>query len=103
MERGVVDRWSWEWPWGGGEVAVLGRPLVSSDLTRHRDARMYAVLRAPGLWGLPDDMEVGDAWTAWVILWRRVAGFMGGWWRRLVRNSQTTDLSRALAILEIHR
>ena len=48
LERGVVDRWSWEWPWGGGEVAVLGRPLVSSDLTRHRDARMYTVLHTAG-------------------------------------------------------
>ena len=93
--------WSWVWPLTGERLVVEGRPLVPGDLTRHEDRHMDAVIHTPGPFGLPRGMDREEAWKGWTVLWNWIGEDMVGWVRRLARNSQVTDLTRAMAVLEL--
>ena len=93
--------WSWVWPLTGERLVVEGRPLVPGDLTRHGDQQMEVVAFSPGPFGLPEGLDREAAWKAWVVLWKWIGEDMVAWVRRLARNSQVTDLTRAMAVLEL--
>ena len=60
----------------------------------------YSVLYAPGPWALPQDMEIGDAWLAWVLLWKGVAREVARWWEVGTRHG-VSGMVAALSILEV--